>query len=108
MGEAQIVDSFAAVLKRQICDAHNDHGGWANCYAAMPSVHSIWCTVTSAMACYHCYFVLPALFASCCSAECARMLSVAGLCVFAAYWVLMHVVNMASGHHWVADFVASW
>lgn len=97
--EARIKDSFAVVLQRQICDAQNDHGGWANCYAAMPSVHSIWCTVTCAMACYHCYFILY---------DFNRMLSIVGLSVFIWYWVMMHLVIMASGHHWIADFVASW
>ena len=97
--EAGIQDTFSTILGRQICDAANDHDGWANCYAAMPSVHSIWCTVTCAMACYHAYFIFY---------KYNRIFAKAVFAFFLAYWIMMHIVIMASGHHWIADWFASW
>merc|ERR1712038_1347527 len=97
-------DSFVKILNHQICGRDNDKYAWANCYAAMPSVHSIWCTITVAMALYHSYFVLYKQT----NKLIIKIIAIIGFIVFLMYFIMMHIVIMASGHHWIADIFGSW
>mmetsp|Transcript_44251 Transcript_44251/g.70881 ORF Transcript_44251/g.70881 Transcript_44251/m.70881 type:complete len:107 (-) Transcript_44251:114-434(-) len=64
------------------------------------------------MAAYHLYFVYfktpQILTRDERNVACVRVLCVILLMFFAFYWIMMHLVIMASGHHWITDIFGSF
>lgn len=127
--DAHIDDMLKGVWKRGVCDEDNDNG-WGNCYAAMPSVHSLWCTLSCFAAIWHFYLLFSFSKSQSLSQPQSKLnvyvnsnekqqtmivsrklgqfIGIVGILFFIGYFITMHMVIFATGNHWILDAVASW